>query len=154
MKWSLKIGRFAGIDVYMHVTFLLLVSWVAFLYWRQGQSVLSAVVGVTFILTVFLCVVLHEFGHALTARRYGIKTRDIILLPIGGVARLESLPTQPLQELWVALAGPAVNIVIAAGLYAWLAITASLEPLQTMTLTTGPFLERIMAVNIFWSRLT
>ena len=84
MKWSLKIGRFAGIDVYMHVTFLLLVSWVAFLYWRQGQSVLSAVVGVTFILTVFLCVVLHEFGHALTARRYGIKTRDIILLPIGG----------------------------------------------------------------------
>jgi Zn-dependent protease len=149
MKWSLKIGRFAGIDVYMHVTFLLLVSWVAFLYWRQGQSVLSAVVGVTFILTVFLCVVLHEFGHALTARRYGIKTRDIILLPIGGVARLESLPTQPLQELWVALAGPAVNIVIAAGLYVWLAITASLEPLQTMTLTTGPFLERIMAVNIF-----
>ncbi len=149
MKWSLKIGRFAGIDVYMHVTFLLLVSWVAFLYWRQGQSVLSAVVGVTFILAVFLCVVLHEFGHALTARRYGIKTRDIILLPIGGVARLESLPTQPLQELWVALAGPAVNIVIAAGLYVWLAITASFEPLQTMSLTTGPFLERIMAVNIF-----
>jgi len=149
MKWSLKIGRFAGIDVYMHITFLLLVSWVAFLYWRQGQSVLSAVVGVTFILAVFLCVVLHEFGHALTARRYGIKTRDIILLPIGGVARLESLPTQPLQELWVALAGPAVNIVIAAGLYIWLKITASFEPLQTMTLTTGPFLERIMAVNIF-----
>ena len=149
MKWSLKIGRFAGIDVYMHVTFLLLVSWVAFLYWRQGQSVLSAVVGVTFILAVFLCVVLHEFGHALTARRYGIKTRDIILLPIGGVARLESLPTQPLQELWVALAGPAVNIVIAAGLYVWLEITASFEPLQTMTLTTGPFLERIMAINIF-----
>lgn len=149
MKWSLKIGRFAGIDVYMHVTFLLLVSWVAFLYWRQGQSVLSAVVGVTFILAVFLCVVLHEFGHALTARRYGIKTRDIILLPIGGVARLESLPTQPLQELWVALAGPAVNIVIAAALYVWLTITASFEPLQTMTLTTGPFLERIMAVNIF-----
>ncbi len=149
MKWSIRIGRLAGIDLYMHVTFLLLVGWVAFLYWRQGQSIGAALIGVTFILTVFLCVILHELGHALTARRYGIKTRDIILLPIGGVARLERLPTQPLQELWVALAGPAVNIVIAAGLFLFLKLTASFEPLQTMTLTTGPFLERIMAVNVF-----
>jgi len=149
MKWSLKIGRFAGIDVFMHVTFLLLVSWVAFVYWRQGQSILSAFVGVAFIMAVFLCVVLHEFGHALTARRYGIKTRDIILLPIGGVARLERLPTKPLQELWVALAGPAVNVVIAVGLLVWLKLTAAFEPLQIMTLTTGPVLERLMAVNIF-----
>jgi Zn-dependent protease/predicted transcriptional regulator len=149
MKWSLKLGRFAGIDVYMHVTFLLLVSWVALLHWRQGQSIAAAAAGVGFILAVFLCVVLHEFGHALTAGRYGIKTRDIILLPIGGVARLERLPTEPLQELKVALAGPAVNVVIAAGLFFWLKVTASLEPLQMLTMTTGPFLERIMAVNLF-----
>jgi Zn-dependent protease/CBS domain-containing protein len=149
MKWSLKIGRYAGIDVYMHVTFLLLVSWVALLHWKQGQSITAVVAGVAFILTVFLCVVLHEFGHALTARRYGIKTRDIILLPIGGVARLERLPTNPLQELWVALAGPAVNVVIAFGLFLWLNLTASLEPIQKLTVTTGPFLERIMAVNLF-----
>jgi len=149
MKWSLKIGRFAGIDVYMHVTFLLLISWVALVHWRQGQSIAAAVAGVIFILAVFLCVVLHEFGHALTARRYAIKTRDIILLPIGGVARLERLPTNPLQELWVALAGPAVNVVIAFGLFVWLKLTASLEPLQTLTMTTGPFIERIMAVNLF-----
>jgi len=149
MKWSLKIGRFAGIDVYMHVTFLLLISWVALMHWRQGQSISAVVAGVTFILAIFLCVVLHEFGHALTARRYGIKTRDIVLLPIGGVARLESLPTNPLQELWVALAGPAVNVAIAAGLFLWLQFTASFEPLQTLTLTTGPFLERILAVNLF-----
>ena len=148
MKWSFKVGRFAGIDVYMHFTFILLVSWVALIHWRQGQSVAAALSGVVFILTVFLCVVLHEFGHALTARRYGIKTRDIILLPIGGLARLERLPTQPLQELWVALAGPAVNVVIAIGLFFWLSLTASLEPLQALTFTTGPFLERIMAVNI------
>ena len=148
MKWSLRIGRFAGIDVYMHVTFLLLVSWVALLHWRQGQSISAVVAGVAFILTVFLCVVLHEFGHALTARRYGIKTRDIILLPIGGVARLERLPTNPLQELWVALAGPAVNIVIALGLFLWLKFTASFEPIQKLTVTTGPFVERIMAVNL------
>jgi Zn-dependent protease len=149
MKWSLKLGRFAGIDVYMHFTFLLLISWVALVHWRQGQSIPAAVAGVVFILAVFLCVVLHEFGHALTARRYGIKTRDIILLPIGGVARLERLPTNPLQELWVALAGPAVNVVIAFGLFVWLKFTASLEPLQTLTVTTGPFMERIMAVNLF-----
>ena len=86
MKWSLKIGRFSGIDVRMHVTFLLLVGWVALLYWRQGQSVSAAFTGVAFILAIFLCVILHEFGHALAARRYVIKTRDIILLPIGGVA--------------------------------------------------------------------
>ena len=148
MKWSFRIGRFSGIDVYMHFTFLLLVGWVAFVYWRQGQSLIAAAAGVLFILTVFLCVVLHEFGHALTARRYGIKTRDIILLPIGGVARLEKLPTNPLQELWVALAGPAVNIVIAAALFVWLNLSASFEPIQKLTLTTGPFFERIMAINI------
>ena len=149
MKWSIRIGRFSGTDVYMHVTFLLLISWVAFVHWRQGHSIAAAVAGVIFILVVFLCVVLHEFGHALTARRYGIKTRDIILLPIGGVARLERLPTHPLQELWVALAGPAVNVVIAAGLFVWLKFTASFEPMQSLTLTAGPFLERIMAVNLF-----
>jgi Zn-dependent protease/CBS domain-containing protein len=149
MKWSFKIGRFAGIDVYMHFTFLLLVSWVALIHWQQGRSIAAAVAGVVFILAVFMCVILHEFGHALTARRYGINPRDIILWPIGGLARLERIPTQPLQELWVALAGPAVNVVITIGLFVWLNLTASLEPLQAMTLTTGPFLERIMAVNIF-----
>lgn len=149
MKWSLKIGKYAGIDVYMHVTFLLLVGWVAYMHWQQGQSISAAVAGVIFILAVFLCVVLHEYGHALTARRYGIKTRDIILLPIGGVARLESLPTQPMQELWVALAGPAVNIVIAVALTLWLWVTAAIEPLQSLTLTTGPFLERLLVVNLF-----
>jgi len=149
MKWSLKIGRFAGIDVYMHFTFILLVSWVAYVNWRQGQSIAAAASGVAFILAIFLCVVLHEFGHALTAKRYGIKTRDIILLPIGGLARLERLPTNPIQELWVALAGPAVNVVIAAWLFVWLNLTAALVPLGTLTVTAGPFLERLMAVNLF-----
>ena len=102
-----------------------------------------------FILAIFMCVVLHEFGHALMARRYGIPTRDIILLPIGGVARLEKMPTQPIQELWVALAGPAVNAFIAVILFAWLKLTASWEPFQTLSVTTGPFFERLMAVNLF-----
>ena len=101
MKWVLsKSEKFVGIDVYMHLTFLLLIGWVALVHWQRGQNVGTALVGVLFILAIFLCVVLHEFGHALMARRYGIATRDIILLPIGGVARLEKIPSQPMQELW------------------------------------------------------
>ena len=149
MKWSIKIGKFAGIDVNLHLTFLLLVGWVALLHWQRGQSMGAALVGVLFIIAIFMCVVLHEFGHALMARRYGIATRDIILLPIGGLARLEKMPTQPIQELWVALAGPAVNVMIAAALFVWLQLTASWEPLQSLTVTTGPMLERLMAVNVF-----
>jgi Zn-dependent protease/predicted transcriptional regulator len=149
MKWSIKIGKFVGIDVYMHLTFLLLVGWVALVHWQRGQSVGAVWVGVLFILAIFTCVVLHEFGHALMARRYGIATRDIILLPIGGVARLEKMPSQPMQELWVALAGPAVNVVIAAALFVWLQATASWEPVQRLTVTTGPLLERLMAINLF-----
>jgi len=149
MKWSLNIGRFSGIDVRMHITFLLLIGWVAFLHWRQGQSIAAAVAGVILILAVFLCVVLHEFGHAMAARRYGIKTRDIILLPIGGVARLERLPTNPMQELWVALAGPAVNIVIAATIFVWLKLTASFEPLKIMPIAGELFLGRLLVVNLF-----
>jgi Zn-dependent protease len=133
----------------MHITFLLLVGWVALVFWRQGQSVSAAVAGVAFILSVFLCVILHEFGHALAARRYGIKTRDIILLPIGGVARLEKMPTNPLHELWISIAGPAVNVAIAAALFIWLKLSASFDPLAVMTTTAGPFFERILVVNLF-----
>ncbi len=149
MKWSIKIGRFVGIDVYMHLTFLLLIGWVALVHWQQGRSIGAMVAGVLFILAIFLCVVLHEFGHALMARRYGIATRDIILLPIGGVARLQKIPSQPVQELWVALAGPTVNVIIAVALFVWLQATASWEPVERLTVTTGPFLERLMAVNMF-----
>ena len=149
MKWSIKIGRFSGIDVYMHLTFLVLISWVAFMHWRQGQNLVAVLSGVGFVLAVFFCVLLHEYGHALTARRFGVQTRDIILLPIGGLARLERLPENPIEEIWVALAGPAVNVVIAVGLFLSLLLTATLEPIQMLTITAGPFLERLMFVNIF-----
>ncbi len=148
MKWSWKLGEFAGIGVYMHATFLLLVGWVALVHWNQGKSVEAVIVGVGFILAIFLCVVLHEFGHALTARRYGIKTRDITLLPIGGVARLERMPDQPSQELWVAMAGPAVNVVIAALLFVWINLAGAFEPFDRLGVASGPFLERLFAVNL------
>src|SRR6266568_5255677 len=122
MRWSWKIGRLAGINVYLHATFLLLIIFILFIYWMEGQSALLALRGLAFVLVVFVCIVLHELGHALTARKYGIQTRDIILLPIGGVARLERMPEDPRQELRVALAGPAVNVIIAGALFLLLAL--------------------------------
>jgi Zn-dependent protease len=148
MKWSWKIAKIAGIGVYMHATFLLLVGWVALSAWLESGTLAGTLEGVAFILALFACVVLHEYGHALTARRYGIKTRDITLLPIGGVARLERMPDDPRQELWVALAGPAVNAVIAAGLFLWLQLTSAFEPITQLTVGSGSFLERVMLVNV------
>lgn len=148
MKWSWKIGQFRGIGVYMHATFLILIGFIVLSHWSAGSSLAKTVEGVGFILALFGCVVLHEFGHALMAARYGIKTRDITLLPIGGLARLERIPDEPLQELWVALAGPAVNVVIAGGLFGWLHFSATFAPLEQLTVASGPFLERLMVVNV------
>ena len=148
MKWQWKLGRFAGIDVYVHATFLLLIGWVGYSHWLENRSWGEVLVGILFILALFACVVLHEYGHALTARKYGIRTRDITLYPIGGVARLERMPEKPIEELWVALMGPAVNLVIAAALFAYLFLTDNLVPLNQLTVASGSFLERLVAVNI------
>src|SRR6266540_5325091 len=144
MKWQWKLGRFAGIDVYVHATFLLLIGWVGYSHWLENRDWGEVLSGVLFILALFLCVVLHEYGHALTARRYGIKTRDITLYPIGGVARLERMPDKPIEELWVALMGPAVNLVIAAVLFTILYLSGSPTPMTDLTITSGSFLARLM----------
>lgn len=148
MKWSWRVGTLAGIPIYIHSTFVLILLWVGWVSAAQGQGLASAISGVIFILVLFGCVVLHELGHALTARRYGIGTRDITLLPIGGLARLERMPDDPRQELWVALAGPAVNVVIALALYFLLALQGGAEPVTRISLVSGPFVERVMIVNI------
>jgi Zn-dependent protease/predicted transcriptional regulator len=152
MHWSWKIGKLAGIDVYMHATFLLLVGFILVANWVQGHNLARTLYAVVFVLVIFGCVVLHELGHALTARRYGIRTRDIVLLPIGGVARLERMPEEPSQELLVALAGPAVNVLIALGLFGLLASLGrfpTLRQAETISWTGHDFLTSLMAVNVW-----
>ncbi|MDX2263489.1 MAG: site-2 protease family protein [Hyphomicrobiales bacterium] len=118
MSWSIRLFNLAGAEVRIHLTFFLLLAWIAAFYYSQG-GVDRAIWGVSFISLLFLSVLLHEFGHVYAARMYGIRTKDVTLLPIGGVAALERMPEKPSQEIVVALAGPAVNLVIAIVL--WLA---------------------------------
>jgi stage IV sporulation protein FB len=147
MSWSFSLGRIAGTEVRIHFTFLLLVAWYGIAAGlRGGQS--AAWEAVLFILAVFACVLAHEYGHVLTARRYGIETRDITLLPIGGIANIQRMPDHPGQELVIAIAGPLVNVVIAFVLIA--AFGATLTPDRMVDIETGrvDFITRLASVNI------
>jgi Zn-dependent protease/CBS domain-containing protein len=149
VKWSWRIGTVAGIPVYLHGTFLLLIAFFFVQDLAAGGTVAAAFAGVMFLLAVFATVVMHELGHALAARRFGIRTRDITLLPIGGVARLERIPEVPRQELWVALAGPAVNLGIAGVTYAVAAaLRVTVSPLDLEPGAPGA-LGRFLAVNLW-----
>lgn len=112
MRGSIQIAKFFGIPVFMHWSFVLIFAWVFYLGFKENWNWTSISVSIVFVIALFICVVMHEFGHALTARRYGVQTRDIILSPIGGVARLDRLPEKPMQEFYVAIAGPLVNVGI------------------------------------------
>ncbi len=148
VKWSWKVGAISGIAIYVHATFVILVGWLAWAYWLEVRSLPQVLWGVALFLALFGCVLLHELGHALTAQRFGLTTRQITLLPIGGIATLEHMPADPVQSLWITLAGPAVNALIATVLFIILEATGSWEPLARVSLMEGPFLERLMLVNV------
>jgi Zn-dependent protease len=148
MKWSWKIARIAGVELRIHLTFLVLIAWLAVSYWITGKSLHGVIGGVGFILALFACVLLHEFGHVLAARQFGIRTRDITLLPIGGLAHLERMPEVPSHEAWIAAAGPAVNVAIAVVLDSWLMFMNTWQPFSQLHLTAGSFLERLMLANV------
>lgn len=153
MFHSWKIGRIAGIDVRIHWTFWLLIGWIAFVTLATGEGIPAAIYAVGLIAAVFGCIVLHELGHALTARHYGYETRDITLLPIGGVARFREFPAEPKQEMIVAIAGPLVNVAIALVLLLSLFGLGALQRLQpegytTLIGSTGGFVASLLWINI------
>lgn len=153
MNQSFQLFRISGIPLKIHWTFPLLFLYIAYLF--RNDSLEAQLVYVGFVGALFVCVVLHELGHALAARRYGVATVDIILSPIGGVARLQRMPTKPVQELIVALAGPLVNVVIAAfialGLWLWQGHTGVFDFRFTDMLynaTWTNFLMGLMVLNV------
>jgi len=155
MKWSWTIGRVAGIKLRVHATFLILLAWLALVDYRETGTAAGALRGTLFMLALFGSVLLHELGHAVAARRFGVATRDITLLPIGGVARLDHIPEKPKQELAIALAGPAVTIIIALGMGLALRV-AGLPMILTEDAiahsnahgNAGAFLAQLMWVNV------
>ncbi len=145
---SWKLTEVAGIGIYVHWSFLILPLLIAGSALSSGSGLAAAVEAVVFVLAIFGCVVLHELGHALTARQFGIGTRSITLLPIGGVASLDRMPQRPLHELAVALAGPAVNVVIAALLAAVLLATGTLSTMFNTVAISHSFLIRLLWANV------
>jgi stage IV sporulation protein FB len=148
MGWSLTIGSVAGTAIRIHVTFLLFLAWIFGVSYVSGGPQ-AAWNGLLFMVLLFLCVLLHEFGHIFTARAFGVTTPDVILLPIGGVARLERIPEQPSEEFLIAIAGPAVNVAIAAVLV--VIGGASLDPSHLGSIESNKvgLAERLAAVNVF-----
>jgi len=147
MGWSIKLFDVGGTAVRIHLTFFLLLAWIAAIHWSRGGAP-AAMDGVLFIVALFACVVLHEFGHIVAARRYGIRTPDVTLLPIGGVASLERMPEKPSQEIVVALAGPAVNLVIALVLMFVLGAHFDLSQMAQLEQAQSSLVGRIAAANV------
>ena len=150
MKHTLTLGKPFGIRVSVHWTFLLIIAWVVFIDVRQGLGLTPILFSVLFVLAIFFCVVLHELSHSLTARRFGISTRSITLLPIGGVADLEKMPEAPRQELAVSLAGPLVNLAIAFILWILLFTAGKLDfsPSDFRAIDRFNFLIILMFANL------
>jgi len=148
MQWSFPIARIFGTDIRIHVTFFLLLAWIAIAQYQNGGQA-AAVDGVVFIIAIFACVVLHELGHVFAARRYGIATPRITLLPIGGVAELERMPEKPGQEIVVAIAGPLVNVAIALILVVVFGARFDAGAIATIENPGPGFATRLAAVNIW-----
>jgi Zn-dependent protease len=147
MRSSVKVASIFGIEVRIHLTFLIFLAWIWLSYY-QIAGLSGAIQGVLFILALFACVLLHEFGHAFAARAFGIRTPDITLLPIGGVARLSRIPDTPWQEFVVAIAGPLVNVAIAAALMFLIHGTTDFQNVEHLESPRIELLTKLASVNV------
>jgi Zn-dependent protease/CBS domain-containing protein len=148
MSWSLTIGSLAGTAVRIHITFILFLAWIFGASYVSGGAD-AAWSSLLFMVLLFLCVLAHEFGHIFTARAFGVGTPDVILLPIGGVARLERIPESPREEFLIAIAGPMVNVVIALGLILFTSATLDGSSLATVENAKLSIVDRLASVNLF-----
>lgn len=153
MGRSYQLGVFAGIPVKVHWSFGLLILFILFVAYQNGQAPIEFIFFVLLVMTLFLCVILHEFGHALTAKYFKVQTKDIIISPIGGVARLEKLPKAPKEELLIAIAGPAVNVVIAAlcfaGIFGFLGLDGLiLDPESARIDDFAKYIKTVFYINV------
>jgi Zn-dependent protease/CBS domain-containing protein len=148
MSWSLNIGKVAGTVVRVHITFLLFLAWIFAGSYASGGAA-TAWDSLAFMVLLFLCVLLHEFGHIFTARAFGVPTPYVTLLPIGGVAQLERIPEEPWEEFLIAVAGPMVNVVIVAALV--FLFDAHLQPSAAAAVDNMkiPLVDRLATVNLF-----
>jgi Zn-dependent protease/CBS domain-containing protein len=148
MRWSLNIGTIAGTAVRVHITFLLFLGWIFAADYASGGPD-EAWTGLAFMVLLFACVLAHEFGHIFTARAFGVATPDVTLLPIGGVARLERIPEEPREEFLIAIAGPAVNVVIGLGLVGLAGAHLGLSALGSVDNARISMTDRLAMVNLF-----
>lgn len=146
--WTWNLGRIAGIPIRMHLTLVILLAWIAVSYALAGAGLGVTAIGLLLVLTIFAVIVVHELGHALVARRYGIATRDIMLLPVGGIASMERTPDKPSQELAVAVVGPLINLVIAGLLWAGIEIVGGSTRLSEVTSVGGAIATQLMWINV------
>ena len=148
MSWSVTIGRVAGTEVRLHITFILFLAWIFGVNWAAGGADL-AWYSLAFMVLLFACVVAHEFGHVFAARYYGIATPDVTLLPIGGLARLERISEEPREEFVIAIAGPLVNVAIAAVLVLFFGAKLDMGILTSLENAKVSMMDRLAAVNLF-----
>jgi Zn-dependent protease len=148
MSWSLNIGKVAGTVVRLHITFVLFLAWI-FVSNYASSGATIAWNSLLFVVLLFLCVLLHEFGHIFTARAFGVPTPYVTLLPIGGVAQLERIPEEPWEEFLIAIAGPAVNVVIAGALIAFTHANPRASAAMGIDDMQIPMVDRLAALNLF-----
>jgi Zn-dependent protease len=147
-RWSWQVGSIAGIPIRIHATLAFLLAWIAIAHAVTGMGPAATLTGVLLVCVVFAIIVFHELAHALVARRFGVRTRDILLLPIGGIASLETIPDKPRQELAIAVVGPALNLVLAAVLWLGLALAGASTALRDATSLGDGFVAQLMWINV------
>lgn len=147
-RWSKQIGSIAGIPIRVHVTLLFLLVWIALSYWLRGVGPTATLAGIVLVTSVFVIVLLHELSHALVARMFGVGTRDILLLPIGGIASLERIPDQPRRELAIAVVGPAFNLVLAGLLWIALRLAGGTADIGATTSIPELLVAQLIWINV------